>query len=272
MNFMIIYLLYFFILIYIFMENNTQIIEVAESQVSSSETNFSILELLNHVRKIWLNPGQRISRGEYLLAWLPFTIISALFWAIIYKTLWLSIYDGVSAFLGLISLIMWVRLMLARLHDLNKSWRNSLWIILSILLFLTWWIWLTVLMFNGLNLFWSIDALTSSPYVIRYIILALSSLIWFVCIIITSINLLFFKWTVGDNKYWQDPLLRQSLDNTNYLILFILWVALSIIIWMWWPKSSWMSMWWIEWYNNSIGLTEDLDYNTWDLNISPSQQ
>ena len=223
-------------------ENNTQVIEVAKSQTSSSETKFSILELLNHVRKIWLNPGERISRGEYLLAWIPFSIISALLWVIAYKALWLSIYGVISGVLGLISVVMWVRLIISRLHDLNKSARNVLWFLFFFILILAFFAWLSfvALWYNSSDSFEAITGWYMIPVIIWLLLLLVSSIF----VIILGIKLLFFKWTTWDNQYWHDPLPRQSTDNTNYIIIFLAWVIISVVISAWWPQGSSMSMWW----------------------------
>lgn len=212
---------------YIFMENNTQVIQETKLQTNSSEVKHSIWELLSHVRGLWLNPGQRISRWEYLLAWLPFGIISTSLWVIAYRVLWISIYGDISDVLAVIYIIMLIRLMVARLHDIDESLWNVLW---GISVIIIWILCFFVSMFGKSSL--------GDKYVLFIWIMSLLVLISAVIIIMFSIKITFYKWTVGNNKYWHDPLPRQSSDNTNYWIIWILWFIISSGVSMLWPSPQ----------------------------------
>lgn len=259
------------------MENTTQVIENVANEVSTNIEKPSIGEmtlgqLLNHVLSLWLNPGDRISRGEYILAWLSFSIITSLIWLLSYKALGLSVYSMFSVFLDIISLIMWIRFMVARLHDRNKSWRNALWILWFFIFLIAIGIfaWL-VLMTTWWNI-GNIKSLANGNTSLFIIILLILLVIIYVMtmFIIGCIKLVFFKWTPGDNQYGHDPLLRQDTSDSNYWILAIIWIIFSIAISLWLPKNQNMNMWWNgqnlfapNWYD--LDKTTDLNLNR-DIN------
>ncbi len=222
------------------------------------ETTFSIIDLFKHCWRVIRQGGYtkgRISRGEYFVSsailtvflWLLTLLLSAVIpfddslslisvSTIIFAVLFLAI--------NILSFILWVKLLIKRAHDLDKSWwwilKMSVWPLLII-----WWVWFLVSI-----LFWLLSNVASASWwslpvsadwglvmtaktAINRILWALALLALFSTLYVLFV-LFFKKWTDWENRFGPDPLLTQPKGDGVYwilrLILFVVYGTLSVTL------------------------------------------
>lgn len=219
------------------------------------ETTFSIIDLFKHCWRVIRQGGYtkgRISRGEYFVSsailtvflWLLTLLLSAVIpfddslslisvSTIIFAVLFLAI--------NILSFILWVKLLIKRAHDLDKSWwwilKMSVWPLLII-----WWVWFLVsilfwLLSNVASASWwslpvSADwglVMTAKTAINR--ILSLLALLALFSTLYVLFVLFFKKWTDWENRFGPDPLLTQPKGDGVYWILrLILFVVYGILL------------------------------------------
>lgn len=231
-----------------------------------------LLELFGHARNKRLTPGDRISRWEYLIATVPFSIITTILSVLVYKTLWLNWYTVVSIVLGIISLIMSIRLVVARFHDLDKSWRNVFWFLSPIVIWILWLLFYGWL-FLSKNNYWI--NISNDIINIANIILWISILVSLIFLIILAVQLIFYKWTVGTNRYGNDPLPNQPTSNLNYRLIYIFTLLITgILSYTMLPNTNFANMdlsnrvnTWSK-YMNMLFPNNNILVDTWSVTVT----
>lgn len=174
----------------------------------------------------------RISRGQYWIG----TGMLALF-QIYFRLLMLVLWDSfiisavsiiLSAWLG----ILWLFLMIKRLHDLNMStsWKSPV-VLYSISL-----LGLIVLFTLLLFFWWELDLLFPwskwDSHFFQNIVNGTTWMMWIVLLIVLIIGLrLSLASSVNENnKFWPDPLRNITVTNHSYWLIVVVLFLLSIFI------------------------------------------
>jgi len=158
----------------------------------------------------------RLSRGEYFMC---VGMIGLLSWII---TIILSQIGTIGMWLGmLVSLISSLRslgFIIKRSHDLNKNWwyyfRPTIILILTGILYI-------------ISLYLKLPQSIGSTITYVFWAAALASLIR---MIVIAFKIVFTKWTLGANQYWEDRLPSQPVNNWIYWLLWISMFVVSILL------------------------------------------
>jgi hypothetical protein len=148
----------------------------------------------------------RISRGEYILAFLLFTLLGELFIGMIS---WIHVW--LAYVINFLTIIYPFSFMIRRAHDINKSWKFPLMPYIVLLVF---------------GALFSILAWWNISSELLWIIV----LVWGIWVIYMWCMLLFKKWTTWANIYWEDPLKKQPNKNIAYWLLAIILLIFILLI------------------------------------------